>query len=128
MLVAIPPISAAVVFDPLGVEMGTLFVVAGAALVAYGLLAHDLAVIEVAMVVWLAALMILVNHRLELTLHAAVVIVSVTLLGIVKVPSTTITPYSDVQLASSERVPVMTRRQVAVYRSATASPRIASPS
>ncbi len=83
-LVAIPPTLAAVVFDPIGVEMGTLLVLTGAALAAYGLLALDLAVVEGAMVVWLAALMILVNQRMELTLHAAIVIVSVTLLATVE--------------------------------------------
>jgi hypothetical protein len=83
-LVALPPLAALVVFDPLGVEMGTLLVVAGAALAAYGLLAHDLAVVELAMVLWLAALMILVNQQMELTLHAAVIIVSVTLLATVE--------------------------------------------
>jgi hypothetical protein len=71
-------------FDPLGVEMGTLLVVVGAALAGYGLLAHNVAVIEGAMVVWLGALMILVNQRMELTLHAAVIIVSVTLLATVE--------------------------------------------
>ncbi len=83
-LVAIPPTLAAVVFDPIGVEMGTLLVLTGAALAAYGLLALDLAVVEGGMVVWLAALMILVNQRMELTLHAAIVIVSFTLLATVE--------------------------------------------
>jgi len=83
-LLAVPLISAAGVFGALGVEMGTLLIVAGAGLAAYGLLAHDLLVIEGAIVVWLGALMILVNERMELTLHAAVVISSFTLLATVE--------------------------------------------
>ncbi len=83
-LVTISPAAAVSVFGPLGVEMGTLLVIAGAALAGYGLLAHDLAVIEGAMVVWLVALMILVNEQMDLTLHAAVAIASVTLLATVE--------------------------------------------
>jgi len=83
-LVTLPPIVVPAVFDPLGVEMGTVLIITGGALAAYGLLAHDLAVIEGAMVVWLGALMILVNQQMELTLHASVIIVSVTLLATVE--------------------------------------------
>jgi hypothetical protein len=68
-------------FGPVGVETGTLLLIVGAALAAYGLLAHNLAVIEAAMVMWLLALMILVNQQMELTLHAAVIISSITLLA-----------------------------------------------
>jgi hypothetical protein len=83
-LPAVGVFAAAVAFDPLGVEMGTLLVVAGAALAAYGLLAHYLVAVESAIMVWLGALMILVNERMELTLHAAVVLASVTLLATVE--------------------------------------------
>ncbi|MDJ0924525.1 MAG: hypothetical protein QNJ77_08190, partial [Acidimicrobiia bacterium] len=46
-LVVLPLVVAASVFGPLGVEMGTLLVIAGAALAAYGLLADELAVVEI---------------------------------------------------------------------------------
>jgi hypothetical protein len=83
-LPAVSLAGAAVLFEPLGVEMGTLLVVAGSALAAYGLLSHELLAVEASMVVWLAALMILVNGRMELTLHAAVVISSAILLATIE--------------------------------------------
>jgi hypothetical protein len=65
--------------------MGTVLIVVGAALAAYGLLTGELLAVEVALVVWLLALMVLVNHRIELPLHAAVVVSSAALLGVVEI-------------------------------------------
>jgi hypothetical protein len=71
-------------FEPIGAEAGTVLVIIGTSLAAYGLLAHNLVAVEAAIITWLAALMILVNDQLELTLHAAVVISSITLLSTIE--------------------------------------------
>ena len=83
-LLVLPVVANLFVFPAPGAELGTLLIVAGSGLAAYGLLSHELLVIEAALVVWLGALMILVNERMELTLHAAVIISSVTLLATVE--------------------------------------------
>ncbi|MCP3998435.1 MAG: hypothetical protein GY722_25720, partial [bacterium] len=83
-LLAVATLATVAAFGPFSMEMGTLLIIVGAALAGYGLLAQNLAAVEGAMVVWLGALMILVNERMELTLHAAVIIVSVTLLATIE--------------------------------------------
>lgn len=77
-------IGTAVGYPPTGVEMGSVLVVAGAAIAAFGLLAPDLTAVEAAVVVWLVALLMLVSRRIALPVHAAAAFSSAVLLAVVE--------------------------------------------
>jgi hypothetical protein len=53
-------------------------------LAAYGVLARHLQVVEAAIVAWLAALLILVDDQIGMSVHAAVLTASVALLGVLE--------------------------------------------
>lgn len=77
--------AAAALWNPLAPEVGYILIITGGALAAYGAAARRLTAFEAAVVVWLGAMLILVNSRFGLEIHANVVLVSVVLLAVLDV-------------------------------------------
>jgi hypothetical protein len=65
-------------------ENGVLLIVAGGALASYGILVRRLELVEAAIVTWLAALLVLVDSQVGMSLHAAALTASVALLGVLE--------------------------------------------
>ncbi|MEA3502475.1 MAG: hypothetical protein U9R47_06845, partial [Actinomycetota bacterium] len=81
----IPVVAAAAFWGPLSPEVGYLLIVTGGALAAYGVVARKLLAFEGAVAIWLCSMLILLNHRFGLQLHATIVLVSVVLLAVLEV-------------------------------------------
>lgn len=72
-------------WGPFSSEVGYLLIVSGGGLAGYGVAAHRLVALEAAAAVWLGALLILINDRFGLELHATVVLVAAVLLAVLDV-------------------------------------------
>ena len=81
----IPLAAAGVFWGPLASEVGYLLIVSGGAVAAYGVASRELFAIEGAVAIWLSSMLILLNDRFELELHATVVLVSIVLLAVLDV-------------------------------------------
>jgi hypothetical protein len=82
---AIPLLAAGAFWGPLSSEVGYLLIVSGGTLAAYGVASSRLIAFEGAVIVWLASMLILLNNRFDVELHATVVLVSVVLLAVLDV-------------------------------------------
>ncbi len=71
-------------YQPLDTETGAVLVVVGAALAGYGILARHLEIVELALVAWLGAFLVLVNDQIGMSMHAAALTASVALLGVLE--------------------------------------------
>ena len=81
----IPVAAAAVFWGPLAVEVGYLLIVSGGALAGYGIVTHRLMALEAAAAIWLGSMLILLNDRFGLELHATIVLVAAVLLVVLEV-------------------------------------------
>jgi hypothetical protein len=81
----IPVAAAAVFWGPLAVEVGYLLIVSGGALAGYGIVTHRLIALEAAAAIWLGSMLILLNDRFGLELHATIVLVAAVLLAVLEV-------------------------------------------
>ena len=81
----IPVAAAAVFWGPLAAEVGYLLIVSGGALAGYGIVTHRLMALEAAAAVWLGSMLILLNDRFGLELHATIVLVAAVLLAVLEV-------------------------------------------
>ena len=66
-------------------EFAAVLLIAGGAVMAHGLLGRRPGAVQVGLVMWLIAGLLLIDERLTLTLHGAVVLLSATLLAIIEV-------------------------------------------
>ena len=66
-------------------EFASVLLILGAALATHGLLTRRLRAVEAAVIVWLIAGLLLIDEQLTLTLHATVVLMSVTLLAVLEI-------------------------------------------
>jgi hypothetical protein len=78
-------IGAVALFDVLSGEVAYVLLVVGGACAAFALTARELLAFHAAVASWLAALLILINERWELELHATIVAVAVVLLIMMEV-------------------------------------------
>ncbi|MEA3510067.1 MAG: hypothetical protein U9R51_01405 [Actinomycetota bacterium] len=81
----IPIVAATVLWGLLASEVGYLLIVTGGALAAYGVATRKLHAFEGAGAIWLSSILILLNDRFGMELHATVVLVSVVLLAVLDV-------------------------------------------
>jgi hypothetical protein len=83
---SIIPVGAAAAFwGLLAPEVGYLLIVSGGGLAGYGVAAHRPVALEAAATVWLGAMLILINDRFGLELHATIVLVAAVLLAVLDV-------------------------------------------
>ena len=66
-------------------EFAAVLLIAGGAVMAHGLLGRRPGAVQVELVMWLIAGLLLIDERLTLTLHGAVVLLSATLLAVIEV-------------------------------------------
>ena len=66
-------------------EFASALLIAGGAVMAHGLVGRRLRAVQVGLVMWLIAGLLLIDERLTLTLHAAVVLLSATLLVVIEI-------------------------------------------
>jgi hypothetical protein len=78
-------IAAAAHYGVQGGEFAGAVLLTGGALAAHGILARSFVEVEGAVVTWLAALLLILNAELSLSVHAAVVITSVGLLSVIEI-------------------------------------------
>jgi hypothetical protein len=78
-------VDAVALFGAVSAEFGWILVVNGGAFAAYALTARQVLAMHLAVVTWLAAVLILVEHRWTLELHATVLSVSIVLLIMIEV-------------------------------------------
>jgi hypothetical protein len=74
-----------VLFGPLSAEFGWILVVNGGALAAFALTAREMIAMHFAVLTWLVATLILIEHRWTLELHATVLSVSLVLLVMIEI-------------------------------------------
>ena len=84
-LCVVGAVGAIVLFGPLSAELGWILIVNGGAFAAFAVTARQIAALHLAVLTWLAAALILIEHRWSLELHATVLSVSVVLLVMIEI-------------------------------------------